>query len=97
MMNIRLICVGKIKEKYLEDAISEYVKRLSNDLKHRKGMSVSNLNYMAQFAKSFTRDEISHQLGGQIPWISLIEVMSKCKTKESRLWYIEKTYLLISY
>ena len=28
MMNIRLICVGKIKEKYLEDAISEYVKRL---------------------------------------------------------------------
>jgi len=27
-MNIRLICVGKIKEKYLEDAIFEYVKRL---------------------------------------------------------------------
>ena len=28
MMNIRLICVGKIKEKYLEDAINEYTKRL---------------------------------------------------------------------
>ena len=28
MMNIRLICVGKIKERYLEDAINEYSKRL---------------------------------------------------------------------
>ncbi|MBQ4060627.1 MAG: 23S rRNA (pseudouridine(1915)-N(3))-methyltransferase RlmH [Bacilli bacterium] len=27
-MNIKLICVGKIKEKYLDDAINEYVKRL---------------------------------------------------------------------
>ena len=71
---------------------SEYIKRLSNDLKHRNGISVSNLKYMSQFAKSFTRDEISHQVGGQISWRSLIEVMSKCKTKESRLWYIEKTY-----
>ncbi len=26
---IRIICVGKIKEKYLKDAIDEYVKRLS--------------------------------------------------------------------
>ena len=71
---------------------SEYVKRLSSDLKHRKGMSVSNLKYMSQFATSFTYEEISHQVGGQIPWKSLIEVMSKCKTKESRLWYIEKTH-----
>ena len=26
---IKIICVGKIKEKYLEDAIKEYVKRIS--------------------------------------------------------------------
>ena len=26
---IKLICVGKIKEKYLQDAINEYKKRLS--------------------------------------------------------------------
>ena len=29
MLHINLICVGKIKEKYLKDAISEYSKRLS--------------------------------------------------------------------
>jgi len=29
MLNIHIICIGKIKEKYLKDAISEYSKRLS--------------------------------------------------------------------
>lgn len=29
-MNIDIICVGKIKEKYLKDAISEYTKRLQS-------------------------------------------------------------------
>lgn len=29
MLNITIICVGKIKEQYLKDAISEYSKRLS--------------------------------------------------------------------
>ena len=28
-MKIKIICVGKLKEKYLKDAISEYSKRLS--------------------------------------------------------------------
>ena len=29
MLNINIICVGKIKEKYLKEAIEEYSKRLS--------------------------------------------------------------------
>ncbi len=28
-MNINIICLGKIKEKYLQDAINEYLKRIS--------------------------------------------------------------------
>jgi 23S rRNA (pseudouridine1915-N3)-methyltransferase len=28
-MNITLVCVGKIKENYIKDAVSEYTKRLS--------------------------------------------------------------------
>lgn len=32
-MNIEIVCVGKIKEKYLEDAIKEYSKRLSRYVK----------------------------------------------------------------
>ena len=29
MLNINIVCVGKVKEKYLKDAIAEYSKRLS--------------------------------------------------------------------
>ena len=29
IMNINIICIGKIKEKYLQDGIDEYLKRLS--------------------------------------------------------------------
>ena len=29
MLNIQVICVGKLKEKYLKDAIDDYSKRLS--------------------------------------------------------------------
>ena len=71
---------------------SEYVKRLSNDLKHRKGMSYRNLQYMRQLADEFSYDEIMQQPAAQIPWFTLVTIMSKCSTKESRLWYIQKTY-----
>ena len=30
-MKITIVCVGKVKEKYLRDAIAEYVKRVSRD------------------------------------------------------------------
>ena len=29
MINVKIVCLGKIKEKYLDDAIKEYTKRLS--------------------------------------------------------------------
>ena len=69
-----------------------YIPRLANDLKDKKGFSISNLKYMSQFASNFSREEISHQVGGQIPWRTIVEIMSKCKMKEERLWYIQKTY-----
>ena len=28
-MNIKIVCVGKLKEKYFKDGIAEYVKRMS--------------------------------------------------------------------
>ena len=71
---------------------SKYVQKLSEDLKEYEGMGYRNLKYMSQLSSNFTYDEIRHQLGAQIPWRTLIEIMSKCESKESRLWYINKTY-----
>lgn len=34
-MNVRIVCVGKLKEKYLKDGIEEYAKRLSRFCKFK--------------------------------------------------------------
>ncbi len=40
MLNITIICVGKLKEQYLRDAVAEYTKRLSSSCK----LSIVELN-----------------------------------------------------
>ena len=72
---------------------NKYIERLSNDLKeYGKGFSISNLKYMARMASEFNVFEISQQLADQIPWFTLVEIMSKSKTHKEMLWYINETY-----
>ena len=72
---------------------SKYIKNLANDLKeYGKGYSIQNLKYMSQIACEYTIGEISHQLGGQIPWRTLIEITSKSKSHEEMLFYINATH-----
>ena len=71
---------------------SKYIKNLAGDLKeYGKGYSISNLKYMAQFSNEFTTNEISHQVGGQIPCRTIIEIMQKSKSHQEMLWYIYQT------
>lgn len=71
---------------------NKYIERLSNDLKeYGKGYSISNLKYMMQFANEFTINEISHQVGGHIPWRTIIEIMQKSNSREEMIWYINQT------
>ena len=72
---------------------NKYIQRLAQDLKeYGKGYSVQNLKYMSQVANEFSFKEISHQLGGQIPWRTLIEIVSKSKSHEEMLYYINATH-----
>ena len=72
---------------------SKYIEKLPNDLsEYGKGYSIQNLKYMSQIAKEFNKDEISHQVGGQIPWRTLIEIVSKSKSHVEMLWYIKETH-----
>ena len=72
---------------------SKYIQNLANDLKeYGTSYSFRNLHYMAQFASEFTHDEIVHQAGAQIPWRTIIEIMSKSKSHEEMLWYIDATH-----
>ena len=72
---------------------NKYIKRLSEDLKDSgKGYSCTNLKRMSLFASTFTKNEISSQLVSQIPWGSLLQIISHSKSKEEMLWYINETY-----
>ena len=72
---------------------SKYIQNLANDLKdYGSSYSFRNLKYMSQFANEFTFEEIGHQAGVQIPWRTIIEIMSKSKSHEEMLFYINETY-----
>ena len=72
---------------------SKYIQKLSEDLKeYGSGYSYSNLKYMGQFANKFSKHEISQQPAGQIPWFTIVTIMSKSKSHEEMIWYINHTY-----
>jgi len=73
---------------------SKYIERLSNDLKeYGKGYSIQNLKRMSLVANEFSYNEISSQLVSQIPWGTLTTViMTKSKSHEEMLWYINETH-----
>ncbi len=72
---------------------SKYIQKLSEDLKeYGKGFSSRNLKLMSQFALNFTDDEIRHQFGAQIPWRTIIEIITKSKKHSEMLWYINQTH-----
>ena len=70
-----------------------YILRLADDLKeYGKGFSYEQLYRMSKFATVFSEKEIMSQPGTQIPWRSIVEIMSKSSSKEEMLWYMEQTY-----
>ena len=72
---------------------NKYIQKISEDLKeYGKGYSVRNLQKMAQFACNFTVEEIMPQVGAQIPWRTIIEIIHKSKSHNDILWYINLPY-----
>ena len=67
MLHINIICVGKIKEPYLKEAINEYSKRLSRycdlnfmELPDKKIPDKANFSLEAQVINAESNDIISH-------------------------------------
>lgn len=71
------------------------IEKLAKDLKSitpsMKGLSLTNIKYMVQFAKTYPDFLISQQAVGQIPWGHNILLIQKITTVEERLWYVAKT------
>jgi predicted nuclease of restriction endonuclease-like (RecB) superfamily len=71
----------------------KYIQKLSEDLKeYGKGYSYTNLKRMSLFASNFSYNEISPQIVGHIPWGTIDYIMSKSKSHEEMLWYINQTH-----
>ena len=72
---------------------SKYIEKLSKDLKeYGNSYSMRNLEFMSQFASSFSMDEFTKQPVSEIPWGSIITIMQKSKTHSEMLYYINETY-----
>ena len=72
---------------------SKYIQNLANDLKeYGKGYSYEQLKKMSQFANEFICDEIGLQLATQIPWWTLVTIISKSKSHKEIIWYINATH-----
>ncbi|MDE7106367.1 MAG: hypothetical protein K2O22_04290, partial [Anaeroplasmataceae bacterium] len=57
---------------------NKYIERLAQDLKEfGNGYSFRNLKYMSQFANNFSINQIRHQVGAQIPWFTIVEIMQQ--------------------
>ena len=66
---------------------NKYIRKLSEDLKeYGRGYSYPQLKRMSQFAKKYTENEIGSQVGTQIPWRTIVEIMSRSSSKEEMLW-----------
>ena len=72
---------------------NKYIQKLSEDLKeYGKGYSYEQLKKMSQLANELSPNEIRLQPATQIPWFTLVRIMSKSKSHEEMLWYINETY-----
>jgi predicted nuclease of restriction endonuclease-like (RecB) superfamily len=74
---------------------AKVVERLAVDLRAEfrgmQGFSRANLLYMRAFAEAWPDPEIVQRIVGRLPWGQNIELLSKLKDREARLWYAEAT------
>ena len=85
--------IGKVINEHSEWG-NKFLKKLSNEISNEfptvKGFSVRNLQNMVKFYREYCDVEIGQTPSVQIPWSHNLEIL-RVKSKEQRLWYINKT------
>lgn len=74
---------------------AKVLENVANDLRSEfpdmKGLSPTNLKFMARFFEAWPDESFGHQLGAQIPWRHNIAIIDRVKDRSTREWYIKKT------
>jgi predicted nuclease of restriction endonuclease-like (RecB) superfamily len=71
--------------------IEQLAKDLRTEFPDMKGLSLSNLKYMARFAEAWPDGLMGQQLADQIPWFHNCTIIEQVKEPAIREWYIKKT------
>ena len=72
---------------------NKYVEKIALGLKEcGSSFSVRNLQFMSQFARTISPDEMVKRPVSQIPWRTIITLIQKCKDHKELLFYIDETY-----
>lgn len=70
---------------------AKVVERLSADLREAfpemRGLSVRNLKYMAQFARSCPSGRFGQQSAAQLPWFHVVTLLTRLRKPADRAWY----------
>ena len=66
-------------------------KDLRAEFPDMRGLSLTNLKYMATFAETWSERAIGQQLVDQLPWGQNILIMTRISDRPTREWYIKKT------
>ncbi len=74
---------------------SKVLDQLARDLRAEfpdmKGLSLTNLKYMALFAEAWPDGLIGQQAVDQLPWGQNIAIFTMVSARPTREWYIKKT------
>ena len=47
---------------------------------------------ISKYASEFSKIEFGHQLAGQIPWFTIVTIISKSRFHDEMLWYFNQTH-----
>lgn len=71
---------------------NKYIQRLADDLReYGRGYSCEQLKRMARFSSLINEEEIGAQVVTQIPWGTIVLIMTKAINKDEMLWYFGQT------
>ena len=71
--------------------LDQLAKDLRAEFPDMRGLSLSNLKYMALFAEAWPDGVIGQRAVDQLPWGQNIAIFTMVKDRPTREWYIKKT------
>lgn len=88
----KLIVERQMQYGWGKSIVESLAKELQWTFPNASGFSVQNLWYMRQLFVEYSPSKLLQPMVGEINWSKQLIIMSKCKDKHQRFFYIEMTH-----